>query len=84
MTNRDKLIEMGYEDAIVYEFPDYDDAIIGVTYDGRVVYDFDKMVSCLMKQDGMSATDAEEFIDYNSVYVPDGGPVIMYNLLEFE
>lgn len=37
MKNRDLLLEMGYEDSIVFENPDYDEAIIGVTEDGRVV-----------------------------------------------
>ena len=52
--NRDLLVEHGYEEAVVFENPDYDEAIIGVDTDGHVIYDFDKMVECLMKEDGMT------------------------------
>ena len=67
LTNREKLAAVGYEDSIVFENPDYDGAIIGVTDDGNVVYDFWKMVDCLMEQDGMEMTEAVEFIEYNTV-----------------
>ena len=45
MSRRDRLVEMGLEEAVVFENPDYDSAIIG--YDANsetVVYDYDKMV----------------------------------------
>jgi len=65
--------------------PDYDDAIIGVDSDGHVVYDFDKMVEHLMREDGMEYEDAVEFIEYNTIralpYIPNH-PVVMYNLNE--
>lgn len=31
MTRREMLAEQGYEDVVVFENPDYDSAIIGVT-----------------------------------------------------
>ena len=42
--NKELLVEMGYEDAVILENPDYDSAIIGVSESGRVIYDYDKMV----------------------------------------
>lgn len=42
---------------IVFESPEYDDAIIGTTHDGRVVYDFEKMCDCLVKE-GMTEEEA--------------------------
>ena len=42
MTRRELLVELGYDESIVFENPDYDSAIIG--YDvvsGRVIYDYD-------------------------------------------
>ena len=51
MSRRDRLVEMGLEEAVVFENPDYDSAIIG--YDAnseRVVYDYDKMVEHLMDE----------------------------------
>ena len=37
------------EDAIVFDNMSYDGSIVGVTTDGRVVYDYDKMVEELAK-----------------------------------
>lgn len=60
-------MEWGYEDTIVFENPDYASAFIGVSADGRAIYDYNKMVDYLMQTDGMSYDDAVEFIDYNVV-----------------
>ena len=85
LSKRDILCDMGYEDAVVFENPDYDSAIIGVSSDGRVVYDYDLMVEHLMRKDGMKDLEAVEFIDYNTVraaeYYSDG-PIVMYKLME--
>lgn len=35
--NREILAEAGYEETIVFENPDYDNAIVGITEDGRAV-----------------------------------------------
>lgn len=86
MSKRESLVDMGYEDSVVFENPDYDDAIIGVTTDGGVVYDYSLMVSSLAESDNMSEEDAVDFIDYNTVrsipYAPDPKPVIIYKLVE--
>jgi hypothetical protein len=83
MSKRDMLTEFGYEDSIVFENPDYDDAIIGTDENGRVVYSYELMAKCLMDEDGMDYDEACEFIDYNTVralpYV-ENGPIIVYNL----
>ena len=81
---RDAICEMGHEDAIIFCGPDYDDAVIGVTEDGRVVYDFDKMVECLQRDDGMTEEEAIEFIEYNTIralpYAGATAPIIVYRL----
>lgn len=64
---KDLLVEMGYEDSIVFENPDYVNAVIGFTDNGQVCYSYDKMAECLMQQDGMDFEEAAEFIDYNTV-----------------
>lgn len=35
---REELIEMGYEDTVVFENPDYDGCMLGISTDGRAVY----------------------------------------------
>ena len=80
-SNRDKLAEAGYEDSVVFESPDYDDAIIGVTDDGNVVYDFYKMVEHLMNKDGITFLEAVDFIEYNTIralpYAGGTAPIIV-------
>ena len=61
------LCERGHEDAVVLENPDYLSAVIGVSDDGRVIYDYEKMVLCLMEVDDMDYEEAMEFIDFNTL-----------------
>lgn len=78
---RDALCEMGHEEAVI--FPDYDEAIVGVTDEGLVVYDFDKMVEILVKRDGMEELEAIEFIEYNTIRsLPyfENAPIVMNKL----
>lgn len=90
MLKRDMLYELGHEDFIVFRNPDYDSAIIGISDDNRVIYDYDKMVAHLMEVDGMEMLDAMEFIDYNTLGsspppdMGECGPIIMYGLPDIE
>jgi len=78
---KDILCECGYEDAVVLENPDYLSAVIGVSDDGRVIYDYDKMARCLMETDGMDYEEATEFIDFNTIgalpYMGEKRPIIL-------
>ena len=84
MTNREVLCDLGYEDLIIFENPDYDSAIIGVSEDDRVIYDYYKMIDFLMDTDGMDVYEAADFIDYNTIralpYAGEGAPIIMYTI----
>ena len=53
MTNRKILCDMGYEDTVVFENPDYDSAIIGVSSDGRAVYSYNLMIEHLVETEKM-------------------------------
>lgn len=79
--SREKLIDHGYEDLLVFDCPDYDDAIIGVTTDDRVVYSYDLMVKQLMKDENWTEEEAVEWIEYNTVraldYMGDNAPIIV-------
>lgn len=78
---KDYLCERGYEDAVVLESPDYLKAIVGVSDDGRVIYDYEKMARCLMETDGMDYEEATEFIDFNTLgalpYMGEKRPIIL-------
>ena len=85
MSKREELADLGYENHIVFDNPDFDGAIIGVSTDGRVVYDYDLMIEHLVSVDNMSAEEAADFIDYNTLrmipYIGEGAPIVV-NLLE--
>jgi hypothetical protein len=74
------------EDAIVFDNMSYDGSIVGVTTDGRVVYDYDKMVEELMDDEGWSYEEAIDWIDYNTIralpYAGENGPIIMFSILK--
>lgn len=85
MTAAERLLGAGYDDVVLLENYSYDDALVGVTEDGRAVYDFDKMVAWLVEKQGFTAEEAVEWIDFNTIRaLPyfDNAPVIMYPLPE--
>ena len=55
---KEYLCEQGYEEAIIFIGPDYLDAVIGVSSEGCVIYNYEKMIQCLMAEDGMSSEEA--------------------------
>lgn len=79
----DALCEMGAEGSIMLD--GYEDAAVGVTIDGQVVYDYDKMVRILQERDGMTEDEAIEWISYNTIrsldYVPEEGRPVIINLM---
>lgn len=79
----DKILDMGYEDVIIFEDPSYDSAFIGVTNSNQAVYDYEKMVEYLMDVDDMTYEEAADFISYNSsYYYGEGYPIILYSCEE--
>ena len=84
MTAAEKIEAAGFEDVIIFEGYSYDDALVGVTEDGRAVYDYDKMVDWLVQQTGWDLEEATEWICYNTIgalaNAGPKGPLIMYSL----
>lgn len=78
------LCDNGYEETVVFENPDYASAFLGVSEDGRAIYDYDLMVQHLVNTDGMEPEEAMEFIDYNTIgslpYAGEKAPVVMYKM----
>ena len=60
----------------------FDNSIIGTTFDGRAVYDYDKMVKELMADEHWSEDEATEWIEYNTLralpYMGNDGPIVAY------
>lgn len=75
----DELSSLGFEDS--YQFPDLAEAAVGISHDGRVIYDHAKIVE-IYEADGMTEEDAEDYISYNCIRTIDNlgehAPIIMY------
>ena len=86
MKNKDILMDQGFENFIIFENPDYDSAIIGITENNQAVYDYEKMIEHLMQEDDMDYEEAVDFISYNTIrslpYAGEGAPIIMYSIGE--
>lgn len=80
-TNRDLLLDLGYDDVIIFDNPSYEGALIGVTWGNQAVYDYDLMIESLMKEDNMTEEEAVDFISYNASYTYGYKyPIIMDNV----
>jgi hypothetical protein len=84
MTAEEKILEAGYEDVVILSNFSYDSALIGVTEDGRAVYDYEKMVRWLIDTEGWTPEEAEDWVNYNTIralpYMGEKAPLIMYPL----
>ena len=84
MTAEERLLEYGYEDVKFLVNESYDDALIGVSDDGRAIYDFSLMIEWLMTKYGWSDMESIEWIETNTLralpYFGSDSPIIMYGL----
>lgn len=82
MTRQD-LIDQGNEDVVVFENPDFDGCIIGLSTDNRAVYSLAKMVLWYYERNNCDAEGALEFIEYNTLrslpYIQNG-PIVLNDL----
>lgn len=80
---REELRELEYNDSLLFDNPSFDDAIIGYTETGRVIYDYDLMVESLARESNIDTHEAADFISYNTIralaYQPkENAPIILY------
>lgn len=74
------------ENVSMFENPSFANAIVGFdAHHHKIVYDYEKMVDCLMEECEMTEEDAVDFIDYNTLRtVPymKNSPIIAMPILE--
>lgn len=74
---RDKLPP----NSIVLDNESYDNSIIGLTFDGCVIYSYERMVEEYMKDNECNEEEAMDWIDYNTIraipYFPKPKPIIV-------
>ena len=79
------LIDNGYEGTVYLTNYSYDTALIGVSQDGRAIYDYGLMVEWLVTEEDFTEEEAVEWIDFNTIralpYMGNEAPIIMYSLL---
>lgn len=84
MNAEERLLEYGYEDVKFLVNESYDDALIGVSDDGRAIYDFGLMIEWLMLKYDWSEMESIEWIETNTLralpYFGENAPIIMYGL----
>lgn len=73
-----------YPEALLFDNPSYDNSIIGISHNGRIIYSFEKMIDELCKEDNIEQDEAIDLISYNTErsipYAGENAPIIMYNL----
>tara|TARA_R100001530_G_scaffold3566_4_gene5198 strand:- start:1370 stop:1663 length:294 start_codon:yes stop_codon:yes gene_type:complete len=71
-------------DAIVWEPKYLDDAIIGITTKGTLVYDMDRLCEIYMEEEGLSEEDAWDHLSYNldGTYAGEYTPIQIHILNE--
>ena len=84
MNVEERLLNAGYEDVKYLVDFSYDNALIGVSHDGRAIYNFDLMIDWLMEKEGWSDIEAIEWLEFNTIralpYMGKDAPIIMYSL----
>jgi len=84
MNAEERLLYAGYEDVKYLVNYSYDDALIGVTEDGRAVYNYELMIEWLMNEEGWTDNEAVEWIETNTIralpYMGNDAPIIVYPL----
>ena len=82
MSERVEELLCEYEGATYFTNPDFYDAIVGVSEEGRVIYDYYKMIECLMEEEDWTQDDAIDWIEFNTIrsipYMGPQAPIIMY------
>jgi len=78
------LVESGFTDTIILENPSYETAIVGISENEELIYDYDLMVEYLVNTEKMTHEEADDFISYNTLraipYMHGNRPIIMHHL----
>jgi len=70
---------MEYVSEVALKADGFDDAIIGVSTTGLVVYDYNKCLNIIMKDHQCDYIDAIEYMEHNVVgcYMGEGTPIFI-------
>ena len=78
------LLENGLEGTPYFVDENFEDAILGYTEDGNLVYSYTLMIEWLANKENLTYEEAQEWINYNTIrtipYMGDKHPIIVYDL----
>lgn len=80
---RQELIDNGHVDVVVFENPDFDGCLVGVTTDERAVYSLSQMVNWFSENNKCSDDESLEFIEYNTLRAlpyQENAPIVINDL----
>ena len=86
---REELVEVLEEygidcdEVVLFDNPSYDNAIVGVTTSNKAVYDYDEIIKCLVRDDGMTYDEAIEWLEFNTIRASQyngDNPIIIFRL----
>lgn len=83
---REELQHQYDNELIFFDMVAYDNSIIGITTDNRVVYSFSQMVEELSRDLEIDELDAIEWIEYNTIrasayFSEPNAPIIVYDVI---
>ena len=74
------------EEVLILDNHAYDKSVVGITEDGRLIYDFEKMIQEFMEDEQCDETEAIEWLEYNTLralpYMGDRAPIIIHESRE--
>ena len=73
--------DKGLEKVIILDHAAYDRSVVGITEDGRLVYDYQKMVDEFAEDENCKILEAMEWVDYNTLraipYMGENAPIVV-------
>lgn len=78
----EKLRKRLPDDVLILDNASYDNSIIGVTLDGRLIYSYGRMVEEYREENNCDEVDAIEWVEFNTLralpYMGDKAPIVMF------
>jgi len=77
MNVKEFLEANNFEDVMLFD--NFDKAFLGVNVaTNQAIYDYEKMIDCIIEQDNCTVEEAIEYLDYNCIYSNSKYPQIIY------
>jgi len=74
------------EDVLILDNHAFDKSVVGISVEGRLIYDYEKMIQEFAEDEGCSELEAVEWLDYNTLralgYMGARRPIIIMDSRE--